>query len=365
MCPHLAILPLLVFVACGGPEGVGVVIEPANPTSSDDLVAVVTAGSLDGERLRVVWSREGERLTALGAVVPAHETRRGVVLRPADHRGRRALEDRLQRVVEAPVQPSRPLHLGLHPLARLRSHPVRRAPRHDAQSAVRPEPTLALEPVRRHHDGEQLRRAYRTHARTAPHEPELGMLLRFGQHRLLRLALQPIQRIDLLVQQLGQRLGRPGKSTQVLAPLRGRVNPAPGHGHPARAVQGLQSVLHPHPIAPDPPVALRVIAQGSEPATFLVDRPLDRAQPEPLRQAEGIPSVVLRAPALAHRRHHHLLRVGRQHLVQPLRQRPFLQADVPRFRDLSHRFDQAPCVRLHHVASNPLPARHHDPQRAA
>jgi len=34
------------------------------------------------------------------------------------------------------------------------------------------------------------------------------------------IALQPIPRIHLLVQQLGQRLGRLRKSTQVLAPLR-------------------------------------------------------------------------------------------------------------------------------------------------
>ena len=80
-------------------------------------------------------------------------------------------------------------------------------------------------------------------------------------------------------------------------------------------------------------------------------------------EAESVSDV--RAPALAHRRHHHLLRVGRKDLVQLLRQRPFLQADVPGLRDLSHRFDQAPCVRLHHVASDPLSARRHDPQCAA
>jgi hypothetical protein len=41
--------------------------------------------------------------------------------------------------------------------------------------------------------------------------------------------------------------------------------------------------------------------------------------------------------------------VGWEHLVQPLRQRAFFQADVPGLRDLPDRFDQAPRVRLHRV----------------
>jgi hypothetical protein len=60
----------------------------------------------------------------------------------------------------APLSPVR-ADPGLHPLACACPHPVRRTPRHDPQSAVGPEAPLAPEPLRRHHDGHQLRRADR------------------------------------------------------------------------------------------------------------------------------------------------------------------------------------------------------------
>jgi hypothetical protein len=101
----------------------------------------------------------------------------------------------------------------------------------------------------------------------------------------------------------------------------------------ARPIHALDPVLHARHIYRHPPVRPRPIAQRSEAAALLVDLPLDPAHPQLIGQPERVPPIVLRPAALPHRCHGHLLGMRRQHLVQPLRQRPLLQADVARLRD--------------------------------
>ncbi len=68
------------------------------------------------------------------------------------------------------------------------------------------------------------------------------------------------------------------------------------------------------------------MAQRGELATLLVHLPLDRADAQALGNTKRIRLVALRTTALAYRRHDHLLDMRRKDLVQPTRQRAFLQA---------------------------------------
>jgi hypothetical protein len=118
-------------------------------------------------------------------------------------------------------------------------------------------------------------------------------------------------------------------------PFRHREHPLAGHRHTPGPEQVLDPVLHPYRIADKVRIGFRPVPQRSELASLLVDSPLDRSDPELSGQTKGIQLVALRAPALAHPRHHDLLHVGREHLVQPARMRAFFQAQMPGARDPS------------------------------
>jgi hypothetical protein len=67
--------------ACAGPGAGALRVEPAEPTSADDLVAIVDDPTLDAASLRVLWRRRGEREPTAGWTLPASATRRGEVWR--------------------------------------------------------------------------------------------------------------------------------------------------------------------------------------------------------------------------------------------------------------------------------------------
>jgi hypothetical protein len=126
-----------------------------------------------------------------------------------------------------------------------------------------------------------------------------------------------------------------------------------------------QPVLHTHHIAHHQAIPTSQMAQPPELAAPFVDPGPQRPDTKLLCQPECVPLVALRTPALAHARDHQLLDVRLEHLVQPPRQRPLLQAHVPVPSDPAQHLDQSPRVRLHHVRAQTLAAGSDDPQRAA
>ncbi len=113
-------LPALLLAACSGPIDAGDVrIDPADPRTTDDLVAVLTqaptAASGDEVAVTFSWERDGSVLDDLTAdTVPAARTARGerwrVVVTPVD--GRLDGEPATAEVVIADAPPSLTLSLG-------------------------------------------------------------------------------------------------------------------------------------------------------------------------------------------------------------------------------------------------------------
>lgn len=131
--------------------------------------------------------------------------------------------------------------------------------------------------------------------------------------------------------------------------MRRRVDRPAWRPDPTRAVEALETRLRADEIAADRLMRAGQLAEHRELPGSLEDPPVEGSRPKLLGQAVGISPVVLLSAALRHPRHHGLVDVWAQNLVQPGALGTLLEDPMLAAGNLPDGFHQRSTVCLHHL----------------